>query len=71
MIWVSGRETPMGITAAGWAWTMLGSRTRSGSKPRIREMLNAKRGDREASHLPKRSEGVHALLGAFIMPASV
>jgi len=26
------------------------------------KMLDAKRGDHEASHLPKRSEGVHALL---------
>ena len=31
------------------------------------KMLDAKRGDREASHLPKRSEGVHALLARSML----
>ncbi len=29
------------------------------------KIIDAKRGDREASHLPKRSKGVHASLGAL------
>jgi len=31
------------------------------------EMLDAQRGDREASHLPKRSEGMYALLAGVLV----
>ena len=44
--------------ALGWAWTLLGCRTRSGSKSRVREMPGVKRAAHEAYRLPTRSEGI-------------
>ena len=56
------RELALRAVALGRAWTLLESR--KNSKPRIREMLDAKRAAR-AKRSPQRS--VHALFGGVIM----
>ena len=49
-------------STGGRVWTLPGGR--ENSKPETARLPEG-RGDREASHLPKRSEGVHAVLARF------
>ena len=50
------------MAGRGRAWTML--ENRKDSKPVSRQARQPKNARREASHLPKRSEGVHYYPGA-------